>query len=520
MELKKYSDIEVLELIAESNILGLEELYNRYSKILFTLINKICNEQAIAEQILRQIFISIIKKAKNFPFNTENSYAWLILFARNRAVDSLRRNRTSEQIYVQYNDDFENRYIMPILTDKGDPIDFETANKISNDLYNAYYKLTDVQRTVIELAFYDGYTVNEIAAKLKIPIETVRYKLMAGIFSLRDKLMQIETKENEGDNLVSEFISAFSLGCLERKNFDIFVDYLNAGKLNNIQLELLGVIQNVVSLIPLSLEPISPDNNLFKKIKSDIELLGIPFTDRLPEKEDPLKMVQNETTENKDTDIENESVINKSDNNITDVKEINIIKDEIINEDKVLDNKNNSKFISGFKSKHKILFYGSLVLSGLLLIFLVVVSYNSSSTINNLENRLELAEEKASKSFDFVKEYQTYIDFTNQGNFKVIQLKDTSGFIAARLFLSLTSDEGLIQIDNLPKIQSDEEYSLQAVKSGISRRLITFLVSDNNKYLWIKGKNNLQLIQSDLFKILIHKKSKKQEEGTPIFWGN
>ncbi len=154
------------------------------------------------------------------------------------------------------------------------------------------------------------------------------------------------------------------------------------------------------------------------------------------------------------------------------------------------------------------------------MIFLIVVSVNSSATINDLENRLEIAEEKASKSFEFVKDYQTYIDFTNQGNFKVIQLKDTSGFVAARLFLSLNSEEGLLQIDNLPKIQSDEEYSLQAVKGGVSKRLITFLPDENSKYISLNNKSNSQLLSSDLFKIVIHKKSKKQAEGTPLFWGN
>jgi len=521
VELKNYSDVKLIELTSKNNILGLEELYKRYSKVLFTLISKICTEPVLAEQVLKQVFIIIFNKAKHFPIESDNVYSWILLLARNRAVDSLRRNRTSESIEISYDDAFENKYILPTLSKYVDGLDIETAIRIANDMYSAYYKLTDMQRRVIELAFYEGFSINEIALNLKLPVEAIRSKIMISVFTLRDKLMKIDSKDLPDNNLIFEFISAFSLGCLDRKNYDMFLDYYYAGKLSDDELSVLGVIQNIVSLIPLSLDPKNLEQNIYDDIKAAIVNSGVIITEDIVENNEISTSVElkSELANKKKNEIDT----NETESNIPKTLDNKDILEESTDELKVEIKNKKANIYSGIKGlsiKYKYFLIGSLALSAILVIFLIVVSVNSSATINDLENRLEIAEEKASKSFEFVKDYQTYIDFTNQGNFKVIQLKDTSGFVAARLFLSLNSEEGLLQIDNLPKIQSDEEYSLQTVKGGVSKRLITFLPDENSKYISLNNKSNSQLLSSDLFKIVIHKKSKKQAEGTPLFWGN
>jgi RNA polymerase sigma-70 factor (ECF subfamily) len=524
VELKNLGDTKLVELTANKNILAFEELYKRYSRLVFTLTLKICNEQVLAEQIFLQVFATIFNKAKLFPFDTDNAYAWIVMLARNRAVDSIRRNRASERVDLIYDDEFENKYILPVLSHKVDALDYETAVRISKDIYSAYQKLTDMQRTVLELAFFQGFTANEIAANLKLPVETIRSKMMYSIFTLRDKLLRQDSNDINENLIIYEFISAFALGCLEKKNYDSFLEYYNAGKLKESELNNLGVIQNIVTLIPLVFDPVNPPENFFENIKNYLISTGISFSESMPydlvEEQAITTNYGNEKLE------ENNNIQNKQNFDV----EINLSKGaaDNFNEEKESKTDNStldesSKFknlINGFPKRQKILFYGSIILTFISLIFLVIIIQTSSSNINELEKRLEIAEEKVSKSYNFIKDYQTYIDFTNQGNFKVIQLKDTSGFVAARLYLSLVNDEGLLQIDNLPNIQSDEEYTLQSVKSGISTKLLTFIVKNNGKYLWVKGKPEAKLLSADLFKIEIHKKNKKQAEGIPLFWGN
>ena len=92
------SDIELLKRVAESDSKSLEALYNRYSSILYTVIKKITSDEEIAGEILSEVFVIIWKKAELFNFKSENVYTWLIILARNKAVDVLRRNRGDEKM--------------------------------------------------------------------------------------------------------------------------------------------------------------------------------------------------------------------------------------------------------------------------------------------------------------------------------------------------------------------------------------------------------------------------------------
>ena len=64
-----------------------------------------------------------------------------------------------------------------------------TALKIKPKIEEALEKLTDAQKYVIHLSYYEGYTLNEIAEKLNIPIETVRMKINAALHNLKDNLI-------------------------------------------------------------------------------------------------------------------------------------------------------------------------------------------------------------------------------------------------------------------------------------------------------------------------------------------
>lgn len=71
-----------------------------------------------------------------------------------------------------------------------DTLDIKTAFKVKDKVEKALARLTDAQKYVIHLAYYDGYTLDEIADKLNIPVETVRTKVLTAMHSLRDNLLQ------------------------------------------------------------------------------------------------------------------------------------------------------------------------------------------------------------------------------------------------------------------------------------------------------------------------------------------
>lgn len=187
---KELTDIELLGKIAKYDSRALEELYDRYSRILFTLIKKIAPNLEKTENILVDVFTIIWRKAGQFNFEKGSVYAWIITLARNKAIDVVRRSRSSAMKLETYDDEYEDYFILPTISNEIDELDIETAQRLSPKVEKALSGLSDAQKYVIHLAYYEGYTMDEIADKLNIPIETVRSKITTALHLFRDNLVQ------------------------------------------------------------------------------------------------------------------------------------------------------------------------------------------------------------------------------------------------------------------------------------------------------------------------------------------
>ena len=196
-----FTDIELMQRVSSNDSKALEVLYNRYSSLLYTLIKKIVGEEKAAEDILSEIFVIVWRKVDQFDINTGNVYTWLVTLARNKAVDTLRRSRIAEkqtparktgeihEIEI-YNDTYENKYIIPNLSNYIDPLDLRTAFSIKDDVEAALNKLTDAQQYVLYLAYYEGLSQKEIAEKLNIPLPTVKSKIKIALINLKENLVK------------------------------------------------------------------------------------------------------------------------------------------------------------------------------------------------------------------------------------------------------------------------------------------------------------------------------------------
>jgi RNA polymerase sigma factor (sigma-70 family) len=187
---KGLSDLELMHEISHFESRALEELYDRYSPLLYTIIKKISPDEVMAEQILIEVFVIVWRKAEKFNYSVGNVFVWLVTLARNKAVDALRRERESNSTVQFYDDDYENYFILPTFSKEMDNLDFNTAVTIKPKIEKSLSRLTDTQKYVLHLAYYEGYTIDEIADKLNVPIETVRSKVMTSLQSLRDYLVK------------------------------------------------------------------------------------------------------------------------------------------------------------------------------------------------------------------------------------------------------------------------------------------------------------------------------------------
>ncbi|HSD62573.1 MAG TPA: sigma-70 family RNA polymerase sigma factor [Ignavibacteriaceae bacterium] len=181
------TDLEILKKVSGYDSKALEALYNRYSTILYTLIKAIVSEDRLAEEVLSEVFVIIWKKINHFNFDNPNVYTWLIMLARNKAVDTIRRQRSGVES-EPYSDAYEDKYIIPRLNPNTKPIELKDALAMTGRMKRGMEDLTDAQQYVIHLAYFEGLSESEIAAKLNIPVPTVKSKIRVALVSLKENL--------------------------------------------------------------------------------------------------------------------------------------------------------------------------------------------------------------------------------------------------------------------------------------------------------------------------------------------
>ena len=179
-------DINIIERIINRDSKALESLYDRYSSLLYTLIKRIVVDKTKAEEILTDVFVIIWQKSLKYDLNSKNLYIWLINLARNKALDFKRREELLTA--AEYNDEYEDNFIIPKLSSHIPANDLSKALKIRDNINNAFYNLTEAQQYVLSLAYYDGLSESEIAAKLNIPLLTVKSKIRVAVNSLKENI--------------------------------------------------------------------------------------------------------------------------------------------------------------------------------------------------------------------------------------------------------------------------------------------------------------------------------------------
>jgi len=187
-EKSKMSDSELMLKVAGYDSKALEQLYDRYSPILYTLIKRIVDDKEVAKEVLSDVFVIIWKKIDHFDFKTNNVYTWLITIARNKAIDTLNRSLQKEGI-EDYNDKYEEEKILPKLSNSISPLNLEQILNNGEKVKDIINSLTEAQRYVLELSYYEGLNEKAIAKKLKIPLPTVKSKLQLALGILQQKLV-------------------------------------------------------------------------------------------------------------------------------------------------------------------------------------------------------------------------------------------------------------------------------------------------------------------------------------------
>ena len=108
---KDISDSELFDKIKKYDSRALEELYERYGKLLYSLVLHIVKDKEKASELVVDIFALVWKNSEKYDTKLQNPFTWILLLARNKAVDYLKREKYDDIEPGNYNDKYEENFI-------------------------------------------------------------------------------------------------------------------------------------------------------------------------------------------------------------------------------------------------------------------------------------------------------------------------------------------------------------------------------------------------------------------------
>lgn len=155
---------------------ALGALHDRYAQVVYSVALRVLGETTQAEDVLQEIFLQLWRNPQKFDSNRGSLGAWLAVIARHRAIDCLRRRKPEsdiEDVVVVVDSDLEQAVDRNVAVAK---------------VRTALQSLPPEQRTPLELAFFQGLTHAEIAAKTGEPLGTIKTRIRSALFTLRKAL--------------------------------------------------------------------------------------------------------------------------------------------------------------------------------------------------------------------------------------------------------------------------------------------------------------------------------------------
>ena len=169
--------------VAAGEIGGLESLYDRYHAMAYALALRITTETGLAEDVVQDSFLGLWRNAGRYAEDKGSVKGWLLAIVRHRAIDSMRRRRNGVTIGDETEEQLPAALTLPDIWP-------EVAGRLdAQRIRLALEKLPAAQRDAIELAYFDGLTQREIAARTGAPLGTVKSRMRLGLVSLRHQLI-------------------------------------------------------------------------------------------------------------------------------------------------------------------------------------------------------------------------------------------------------------------------------------------------------------------------------------------
>ena len=180
------ADEDILARVGDGDAASLETLYDRYSRVVFSLILKMVRNRQVAEELTQEVYLRVWQQAATYRRDKGRFAGWILGIAHNVAIDELRRRKVRPQ--QVYDDPDLSRSFLD-LPDRSPHLDEIAMNGIRRrSVVEALASLPKEQREVIEMSYFSGLTQSEIAERKGEPLGTIKTRSRLALQRLRAAL--------------------------------------------------------------------------------------------------------------------------------------------------------------------------------------------------------------------------------------------------------------------------------------------------------------------------------------------
>jgi RNA polymerase sigma-70 factor (ECF subfamily) len=181
------SDVELMEAVGRRESDAIQEIYKRYHFDLRTVIQSVLHDEGETDDTLNDVFLQLWDQAERFD-PAKGLHGFLVTMARRRALDRLRRRLAYRRAMERFEERVQANY-----ADQTSPHHFQLPNfDLTVLLRGAIGTLPVAQQEVINLAFYEGLSQREIAARKSMPLGTVKTRLQLAQKKLFHQLAPVQ----------------------------------------------------------------------------------------------------------------------------------------------------------------------------------------------------------------------------------------------------------------------------------------------------------------------------------------
>src|ERR1039457_5736451 len=169
-------DARLLDDVRGGDQQAMTEIFDRYGRMVYSVALRVLQDPGHAEDVMQEVLLKVWREPQTFPKGRGSLGAWLAVMARNRAIDALRLRRPAETV-----DD------VALVSKTNLASEFE-RNSMIEKVRGVLKGLPVEQQASMELAYFEGLSHTEIAARTGDPLGTVKTRIRAALTSLRKAL--------------------------------------------------------------------------------------------------------------------------------------------------------------------------------------------------------------------------------------------------------------------------------------------------------------------------------------------